>query len=171
MIAVRGGALALRGAALGVALTLLACTQSPETLDAPHAAALSDSVRQFAVRIARDLAQEGPAGWLRHFERHPSFFMASDGALVFPDNDSAAAFVDVLARQFAAIDLEWIDLRVEPVAPGLAVIASSYREAITDTAGATIAFGGYVTGLAHHAADGWRLRNLHWSSPVPPPHP
>jgi len=151
-----------------LALAGLSCTGAPRTLDPAHADAMRDSVRQFAVQLARGLARDGPAAWLRHFERHPSFFMASDGALVFPGNDSAVAAVEGLARTVSAMDLEWIGLRVEPVAPGLAVIASAYRETITDTAGVTIEFGGYVTGLAHHTESGWRLRNLHWSSPVPP---
>lgn len=157
-------------AGLILSFAILACGRAPQDLDRAHADALRDSARQFAVQIARDLARDGPAAWLRYFERHPSFFMASDGALIFPDNDSAAVFVEGLARTSSAIDLEWIDLRVEPVAPGLAVIASGYHETITDTAGTTIEFGGYVTGLAHHTSDGWRLRDLHWSSPVPPPH-
>jgi hypothetical protein len=150
-----------------VALTAFACARAPADLDRTHADAIRDSVRQFAVQIARDLARDGPAAWLAHFEDHPRFFMASDGALVFPDHDSATVFVEGLARAIAAVDLDWVDLRVEPVAPGLAVIASAYHEAITDTAGATITFGGYVTGLARHTEGGWRLRHLHWSSPVP----
>jgi hypothetical protein len=145
----------------------LACGGPPRDLDPAHADALRDSVRQFAVAIARDLAEDGPAAWLRHFERSPAFFMASDGRVVFPDNAAAGATVADLAQQFAAIDLEWVDPRVEPLAPGLAVIASSYRETITDTAGATAAFDGFVTAVARHTDAGWRIRNLHWSSPVP----
>ena len=150
------------------ACTTFACRAEPRDLDRAHAEAMRDSVRRFAVQIARGLAEDGPAAWLRYFEPHPSFFMASDGALVFPDLDSATVFVRELARRYSAIELQWIDLRVEPVAPGLAVIASAYHETITDTAGATIVFGGYVTGLARHTGDGWRLRDLHWSTPVPP---
>jgi hypothetical protein len=149
-------------------LTTGACGREPPDLDGAHADAMRDSVRQFAVQIARDLARDGPAAWLRHFERDAAFFMASDGVLVFPDHDSATVFVEGLARAVSSVDLEWIDLRVEPVAPGLAVIASAYHEAITDTAGATTTFSGYVTGLARHTDRGWRLRDLHWSSPAPP---
>jgi hypothetical protein len=156
-----------RGAVI-LSSAILACGPTPQDLDRVHADAMRDSVRQFAVRIARDLAQDGPAAWLRHFDRHPSFFMASDGALVFPDADSATAFVEHLARGVSAVDLEWVDLRVEPVAPGLAVVASGYRESIVDTAGVTVEFGGYMTGLARHTPDGWRLRHLHWSSPASP---
>lgn len=152
-------------------LAALACApRSPREPDAAHADAMRDSVINFATTIARRLAEEGPAAWPRYFETSPAFFMASDGQLVFPSNDSANAFVEGLTRTITAIDLEWVDLRVEPLAPGLAVIGSSYRERIMDTAGVTVEFGGFMTGVARHTPDGWRLRNLHWSSPVPPQH-
>ena len=152
-------------------LVVLGCARSsPREPDAAHAAAIRDSVITFATTIARRLSEEGPAAWLRYFEASPAFFMASDGQAVFPSNDSAAAFVEGLTRTITAIDLEWVDLRVEPLAPGLAVIGASYRETVTDTAGVAVEFGGFMTGVARHTPEGWRLRNLHWSSPRPPPH-
>jgi hypothetical protein len=143
---------------------------SRRALEPTHAEAMRDSVRQFARQIVRGLADDGPMAWLRYFETTPAFFMASDGRLVFPSNDSATVFVQHLGDVVSAIDLEWTDLRVEPLAPGIAVVAAAYREAITDTSGATTSFGGFLTGVARHTPDGWRLRNLHWSSPVPPRH-
>ena len=91
--------------------------------------------------------------------------MVSDGALVFPSNDSAVAFVRSFADGIAVMELEWIDARVEPVGPGLAVLAASYREMLTDTAGAALSLSGYLTALARRTDAGWQLRNLHWSSP------
>jgi hypothetical protein len=160
----------LRGFLLTVLGAFACAPRSPREPDPVHAAAMRDSVITFVTTIARRLADEGPAAWLRYFETSPAFFMASDGQAVFPSNDSAAACVEGLTRTITAIDLEWVDLRVEPLAPGLAVIGASYRETVTDTAGSTVAFGGFMTGVARHTPDGWRLRNLHWSSPVPPQH-
>lgn len=152
-------------------LTAAACApRSAGELDAAHAAAMRDSVAMFATTIARRLSQEGPAAWLRYFETSPAFFMASDGQALFPSNDSATAFVEGLTRTIIAIDLEWVELRVEPLAPGLAVLGASYHERITDTAGVTVEFGGFLTAVARHTTEGWRLRNLHWSRPVPPLH-
>jgi len=147
-----------------------ACDRPSTDIDPRHAAALRDSVEQFVSGIPLGLAEDGPLGWLRYFAEDARFFMASDGALIFPDRDSAVAFVRQLARSVSALDLEWIDLRVEPTAPGLAVVATAYEETITDTAGTATTFGGYMTGVVHHGDDGWRLLNLHWSSPVPPRH-
>jgi len=153
-----------------ILVAVTACGPSRSDLDPDHAAALEDSVAQFAGRIPPALAEDGPMAWLQFFDAEPSFFMASDGQLVFPSHDSATAFVARLAETVAAIDLEWIDFRATPLSPGLAEIATAYRETITDTAGVTSSFGGYMTGVARHTPDGWRLRSLHWSSPVPPRH-
>jgi hypothetical protein len=109
-------------------------------------------------------------GRFRHFETTPGFFMAVDGQIAFPGADSVTASVRALSRTVSAIDLEWMDLRVEPLGPGVAVIAAAYQESVTDTAGSTVAFAGYMTGVARHTPDGWRLQHLHWSSPIPPGH-
>jgi len=156
--------------ATALAAGSLACGPSRSHLDPAHAAALRDSVVRFAGRIPMALAEEGPIAWLRYFDDEPTFFMASDGQMVFPSRDSATAFVRHLAETVSAIDLEWEEFRVEPLAPGLAEIATAYQETITDTAGTTSNFRGYMTAVACHTSDGWRLRSLHWSSPVPPRH-
>jgi len=139
-----------------------------QDLEPAHAAALRDSVMQVARQIPRDLAADGPIAWLRYFETGPGFIMATDGRIVFPSSDSARVFVEYLSRNLSAVDLDWLDLRVEPLAPGVAALAASYRETITYTAGGDTTFAGYPTGVARHRADGWRLQHLHWSSPVPP---
>jgi len=117
--------------------------------------------------VSRDLAADGPSAWLRYFEESSSFFMASDGRSVFPTHAAADEAVADLALAFTRVDIQWIDLRVEPLVPGFAVVGTGYHEILTDTAGGTVEFGGFMTGVARHGPDGWRLRNLHWSSPVP----
>lgn len=156
--------------AIATAAIAGACDRPSTDLDPQHAAALRDSAEQFVSGIPLGLAEDGPIAWLRFFDEDQPFFMASDGALVFPDRDSAVVFVRQLARTVTALDLEWSDLQIEPLAPGLAVIATAYDETITDTAGTATTFGGYMTGIVHHASKGWRIRSLHWSSPVPPRH-
>jgi len=154
---------------LSLAVTIVACgaPESEPQAEADYSAAVTDSVQDFFESIPATLADEGPIAWPDFFEGGPDFFMASDGALVFPNSDSAAAFVRGLSRKVSTIQLRWEDLRVTPLAPGAAVVAAAYREAITDTTGAEVAFGGYMTGVARHRAGGWRIQNLHWSSPVP----
>ena len=137
-------------------------------LSPDHALALRDSVTRFLESIPNGLDSDGPVAWLRFFESTPSFFMASDGQVAFPGFDSAQAFLEVFSNSVSGMELIWETLRVEPLAPGVAAVAASYRESITDTAGATVSFGGFMTGIARSTAGAWRLQNLHWSSPVPP---
>ena len=137
-------------------------------LSPDHVHAMRDSVTQFVESIPDGLAAGGPTSWLRFFESTPAFFMASDGQVAFPGYDSAQAFLDVFSRSVSGMELVWESLRVEPLAPGAAAVAAAYRESITDTAGATVSFGGYMTGVARNTAGAWRLQSLHWSSPAPP---
>ncbi len=159
----------MRPVTIGTSLLViaLACRATPVTLDPAHAAAMRDGVTQMAAAIARDLSEAGPGAWLRYFEDTPAFFMASDGQMLFPTRDSADIFVRGLAARIPEIVLDWNEIRVEPIAPGLAVMAASYHEVVTDTAGVQTSFAGCFTGVATHSTVGWQLRNLHWSSPVP----
>src|SRR3989440_10488293 len=91
--------------------------------------AVNDAVRQFAQDVAHDVTREGPAAWRRHFSPSPSFFMASDGQLVFSSAASAARGIDDLTRTLRSIELRWgDDLRVDPLTPDLAVIAGALAE-------------------------------------------
>jgi hypothetical protein len=100
----------------------------------------------------------------------PAFFMAAEGRLVFPTSDSAARAIGTLERLVALIELQWgSDLRVEPLAPGLAVLAASYHETRVDHAGRRVEEDGFFTGLVQHRSDGWRLRHAHWSVAAPAP--
>lgn len=60
------------------------------------------------------------------------------------------------------------DLRVDPLTPDLAVVASSYSETRIDTEGHQVGESGFFTGLAEYRDGSWEFRNTHWSVPVPP---
>jgi hypothetical protein len=138
----------------------MACAPAPAARDD---GTIRREVTAYADTIALDLQREGPRAWLRHFERTPAFFMASDGRLQFPDNDSADVFVEDLAGRIRSMDLQWGELRVDPLTPSLAVLATPFHEVVTDTAGTALRFDGYFTAVAEREGAGWKLRNLHWS--------
>jgi hypothetical protein len=130
-----------------------------------HAAAIQDSVRSFAAAVARDVTTGGPEAWLPHFASGSEFFMAAEGSLVFPAFDSATRFLHEYVRSTPKIELAWgSDIRVDPLAPGLAVMATQYRETQTDSAGHRISETGFFTGVVQHNQSGWQLRDAHWSS-------
>jgi len=167
MTGTRGSTLARRACACFLVALLGACAAAGEERPDPeHAGAMRDSVTAMLDDVAASLAAEGPIAWLRFFEDSPEFVMASDGAIVFPGTDSAAAFLASFARNVSGMELVWDDVRIDPVAPGVASFAAAYHESIRDTAGAVVSFRGYVTGVARNTAHEWRLQHLHWSSPA-----
>src|SRR6059058_4667091 len=88
------------------------CTRdrpAPETssLKPAHARALVDSVRAFALAVARDVTREGPVAWREHFARSPAFFMAAEGRVLFPTSDAAAHGIEELSRVIRHLELRW----------------------------------------------------------------
>jgi hypothetical protein len=153
-----------------VTSTGCASRESAPDLTAAHAAAIEDSVRSFAQAVADDVTREGPVAWRRHFAESPAFFMASEGRLVLPNSEVATRVIQELARSITRIELRWGDgLRVDPLAPGLAVLAAPYHEVRVDTARHRVEESGFFTGLVEHGTGPWRLRNAHWSVAGPPP--
>jgi hypothetical protein len=139
-------------------------------LDPARAAAIDDSVRTFAATVARGITAEGPAAWRGFLLDDTAFFMVSEGRLVFPNGGSAARAIPGLVRTIAHIELRWGDgLRVDALAPGLAMIAAPYYELRVDTAGHRVEEIGFFTGLAEHRAAGWKFRDAHWSMLAPVP--
>ena len=145
-------------------------TSVPKTEGTAAAPVLADSVRAFMEMVARDVTRDGPAAWRRQFADDAAFFMAAEGRLVFPSAEAARRGIDELVRAIAHIELRWgDDVRVDPLAPGLAVVAAPYTEVRVDTAGRRVDEAGFFTGLAEHRADGWRFRDAHWSVVGAPP--
>jgi len=164
------GLLSVLGAVCSAACNRDRPAPEPSSLTPAHAAALVDSVRAFAVAVARDITRDGPAAWQGHFGRSPAFFMAAEGRMVFSTSDAATRGIAELRRVIRHMELRWEDsVRVDPLAPGLAVLAAPYHEVRVDTAGKRVEEAGYFTGLVEHGADGWRLRDAHWSVVGAPP--
>jgi SnoaL-like domain len=127
-----------------------------------------DSVQQMMTQLSKDITDKGPTAWLQYFEDKPGFFMASEGAMSFPNYDSAARFINnTLSRQVRRMKLEWRDVRVDVLDDDLAAIGASWLENMTDSTGETHLQSGYFTGVAEATASGWRLRNAHWSAISP----
>jgi hypothetical protein len=158
-----------------MALDLVACQRHipPQgatlPLDASHATAIRDSVRVFAESVALGVTARGPAAWRAYLADEPSFFWADEGRLVFLNSDSAGRAMQHFASTTAHIELRWGDsLRIDPLAPGLASLASRFHLIGVDTQGHRVEEDGVFTGIAEHRGVGWRLRNLHWSVAAPP---
>ena len=126
-------------------------------------------VRAFTAIAARDVTQSGPIAWSKYFENIPAFFMAVNGQVAFTDGAAAQAGIPKVALAFPRIELNWGDgLRVDPLTPELAVVATPWHELLTDAAGHTVEQTGYFTAVAENREARWQFRNAHWSSPLSP---
>jgi hypothetical protein len=142
--------------------------EAARPLDAARAAAITDSVRAFAQAVARDVSARGPEAWRSYFVESPAFFMASEGRMVFPSGEAATQGIEELTHLIKRIQLRWGDtLRVDPLYPGMAILATAWAETTVDAAGRSVEESGFFTGLAEHCPDGWRFRDAHWSVAAP----
>src|SRR5690242_8124099 len=155
--------LALAGCGLGIDAPVASTPFSAE-----RKATAEQEVRQFAASVSRDITQQGPAAWEKHFEDSPAFFMASEGKLVFPNRQAARQAIGELTHTIQHIELTWRDdLRVDPLTPEFAVVASSWHEVQSDKEGRQTTEDGFFTGLAERHNGQWQFRNAHWSVAVP----
>jgi hypothetical protein len=138
------------------------------TVGCQHASKVQDDVRAFMLTVAHDITQEGPAAWRRHFADSPYFFMAVDGHMAFPNSAAVTAAIPDLVRAIPQIKLQWgNDLRVDPLTPDLAVVATTYRETQVGPNGKSVDDNGFFTGTTERRNGRWQFRNAHWSSAVP----
>lgn len=155
--------------ALWVTILSAGCSTAPRQLTSSRTAEIDKEVRAFAQDVARGVTREGPTAWRRYFSEGPEFFMAAEGRLAFPNGASAIAAIPELARSIKQIELQWgEELRVDPLAPDLAVLATPYHEIRTSADGNRVDDAGYFTGTTEYKGGHWQFRNAHWSVVVPP---
>lgn len=145
----------------------------PQALTAGRAAQVEHDVRTFMQTVAHDVTQDSPTAWLKHFTDVPAFFMAVDGHMAFPNYAAASNGTQAFARGTKHIELVWgndeqKDVRVDPLTPNLAVVATPWHEVIVNAAGESVTTTGYFTGVPEFRDGRWQLRDAHWSSPLIP---
>ena len=134
-----------------------------QALGPERASAIDGEVRRFAATVAQDVTQEGPAAWRKHFANSSAFFMASEGRLQFADSASAITGIQELTRVIKRIELQWGDIRVDPLTPELAQMGATWHEISQDATGKRTEDSGYFTGIAELRNGHWQFRNAHWS--------
>jgi hypothetical protein len=151
-----------------ICVTPQSVSAQSRSLTPERAATVEEGVRAFTRTVAHDVTEEGPLAWRKHFADTPSFFMAVDGHLVYPTGAAAIADIPNVTRIIKHIELHWgDDLRIDPLAADLAVVATTWHEVITDAAGKRMDESGYFTGIAEYRDGHWQFRNAHWSSAAP----
>jgi hypothetical protein len=132
--------------------------------------ALTGRVRAFALKVARDVTQNGPSAWSRYFQNSPDFFMAVNGQLAFADGAAASRGIAALPALIKHIELSWgQDLRIDPLTADFAVVAASYTEIQENPAGQRHTERGFFSAVAELSDGHWVFRDAHWSSITAPP--
>lgn len=157
------------------ALALTGCCRTgtsggeSNALSPAGSAQVESGVRAFMQTVAHDVTQDGPSAWRKHFADSPAFFMAVNGSMAFADSAAATKGIQGAAQAIPHIELVWgSDLRVDPLTPELAVVATSWHEVQTNPAGKRADSSGFFTGVAEERDGRWQLRDAHWSEAVPP---
>ncbi len=65
------------------------------------------------------------------------------------------------------ITTEYSDIDIEALAPGLALVRSLFESTLQGEGGFEFNYGGAMTTVWVHEADGWRILSGHTSAPVP----
>jgi hypothetical protein len=148
-----------------------AVARESQALTPERAAAVDSGVRAFMRDVAHDITQDGPAAWRKQFADTPAFFMAVNGKIAFANSAEVTTGLPQVALAIKHIELKWgEDLRVDPLAPDLAVVGAPYHELQVWADGHHVEDSGYFTGVAQYRGGRWQFRDAHWSSaPVPPP--
>jgi hypothetical protein len=138
-------------------------------LAAARAGGVEDGVRAFMHDVAHDVTQDGPTAWRKYFADTPAFFMAVNGKIAFANSAEVTAGLPQVALVIKQIELKWgDDLRVDLLAPDLAVVGAPYHELQAWADGHHVEDNGYFTGVAQYRDGRWQFRDAHWSEPVPP---
>ena len=147
---------------------MLSCNYSRPQLTPDEIWHVQRKVTKLTKNITKDLAAEGPKAWLNYIQDTSYFFMANNGQLNLKDYKSATSFIqDTLAKNVSKINLQWSNIRIDPLSDYVACIGSNYHEDITGTDGKITPYDGYFTATAVLVNDEWKLRNMHWSAKLP----
>lgn len=153
---------------LGIVISTGSHARSAPSMTPARPAPVEQEVRQLMQSVARDVTQQGPLAWLKYLEAGPSFFMAVNGQMAFPDGTAAREGTQNFSRTIQHIELQWGDLRVDPLTSRFAVVAAPWREISVDQAGRRTEDAGFFTALAEFRDGRWQFRNAHWSSSAAP---
>jgi len=95
--------------------------------------------------------------------------MAVDGKIAFANSADVTTGLPQVALTIKQIELKWgDDLRVDLLAPDLAVVGASYHELQSlGRRAPRRGENGYFTGVAQYRDGRWQFRDAHWSGASP----
>ncbi|MEM9381749.1 MAG: nuclear transport factor 2 family protein [Planctomycetota bacterium] len=149
--------------ALAASVPLVSCRSTNTTEDWVER---RDEVIDMLNGLTDDLSERGPEAWPDYFLDDASFFMASEGKMLFPDLAAAQAGCAELDARVERMNLAFDAVRIQWIDPTHAIVSAAYEETLVETAGAEKEMQGYMTALVATTSEGWRFQHVHWSSPL-----
>lgn len=146
--------------------TLDAGDQNRSGSSISEAASVTRAIQDLMAAVARDVSAQGPHAWRKYLSNKSSFFMASNGQLVFESGEAAQQGVGALEQSIEHISLQWGQtLHVDPLSDTLAQVGVPFHETLVEKTGKQMLVDGYFTGLAENNGGAWQFRSAHWSVP------
>lgn len=149
-------------------LAFMACGPTGEPADPfppEHRSALADSIAAQLDRFST-LTSEGTREELTAlYSDHPDFRFYESGRLQYASADGVGEALAGLPPGGRLVTA-FREVDIQPMAPGVAVSHALY-ETEARGFGEPFSYGGAMTLVWIHEADGWRIRSGHTSSPAP----
>ncbi|MDE0358498.1 MAG: nuclear transport factor 2 family protein [Gammaproteobacteria bacterium] len=138
----------------------------PAGLSEAHAAAVRDSVSN-ALDAFRELGSSpDPTAVASFYSESPAFRFYESGALRYESAADVRAALEGLGPGMR-VTTEYSSTDIEALAPGVALVRSLFESTLEGEDGFAFTYGGAMTTVWVHEADGWRILSGHTSAPVP----
>lgn len=154
------------GLALALAATAWACApDAPENpFDEARRAAITDSVRA----TLDDFAAAMEVGdWERLAEFYaddPRFRWLEDGRVRYDSKQAIVASLGEAGGSFTHGTLEYTEVEITPLAPGLAAFSARFEQRLVGSDGGGFSFRGVLGATLVHGPAGWRFLHGHTST-------
>ena len=146
----------------------LGCRPGPDSvaLSEAHAAAIRDSVSSALDAFSERGSGPDPSAAAGFHSESRAFRFYENGALRYESAAEVRAALEGLGPAMR-ITTEYSDIDIVALAPGLALVRSLFESTLRGEGEFTFTYGGAMTTVWVHEADGWRILSGHTSAPVP----
>lgn len=155
-----------RTIALGLVGVAWACAPDapPGPFDEARRAAITDSVR---TTLDAFVAAIETGDWERLAEFYAAdarFRWMEDGRVMYDSREAIVTSLAEVEESFTHGSLEYHDLEITPLAPGLAAFTAGFEQRLVGADGGGFSFSGVLGATLVHGPDGWRFLFGHTST-------
>ena len=152
-------------AAVALLLTCGACQQPVAAFTPEHANAIRDSVTTALDSFRRYSAAARWDSLASLYSDSSDFRFAESGAIQYESRASIQGALRTVPRG-TRIETSYEALRIDPLAPGVAVASGLFTTRFVDSTNSDYQFSGAISMVWVHEPSGWRIRHGHSSAPV-----